>query len=215
MVSGVATPVMCQKMGGTDLHEEGPHRMLESGDRTDGVGKGGLEMGDDVRCRSARRFGRQCGRRTTSRQCRPKFALAQVEPLPDTLPGSVTSSAVRDHADRRGNAAGNGVFEESPQRVGCQAQPSDFIGTPDAEGSPASGPPIAVAAKDPPSANRSALRVALVVPVQIAVAIKRANRLAMRTWRLLESFRDRVPFRLAAAKPALLAHVRPMPRENR
>ena len=30
------------------LHEEGPHRMLESGDRTVGVGEGGLEMGEDL-----------------------------------------------------------------------------------------------------------------------------------------------------------------------
>jgi hypothetical protein len=37
----------------------------------------------------------------------------------------------------------------------------------------------------------------------------------MRTRRLLESFRHRVPIRVAAAKPALLAHDRPMPHENR
>jgi hypothetical protein len=37
----------------------------------------------------------------------------------------------------------------------------------------------------------------------------------MRTGCLLESFRNRVPFVLGTAKPALLAHVCPMPRENR
>jgi hypothetical protein len=47
------------------------------------------------------------------------------------------------------------------------------------------------------------------------VTNQRADRLTMRTRRLLESFRKRAPFLLAAAKPALLAHVRPMLRENR
>jgi hypothetical protein len=37
----------------------------------------------------------------------------------------------------------------------------------------------------------------------------------MRTRHLLELFSNRAPFRLAAEKPSLLAHVRPMPLENR
>src|SRR4051794_32030281 len=36
---------------GTGLHEEGPHRLLEGGDRTVGVGEGGLEMCEDLRRR--------------------------------------------------------------------------------------------------------------------------------------------------------------------
>ena len=83
------------------------------------------------------------------------------------------------------------------------------------EGPTAAASPMAVAAKDPPSADRLALGVRLVVAAQKAVANQRANRFAMRTRHLLESFRKRAPFLLATAKPALLAHVRPMPRENR
>ncbi len=197
--------------------------MLEGGDRTVGIGEGGLEMGKDLRRRSAPRLGRQpgrqLGRRAPRRQCRADFALAQVEAFPDALPGPVTSPAVGDNADRSGDAAGDaagdGAFEESPQSAGCQAQPSDFVREPDAEGPPASATPIPVAAKDPPSADRFSRGVALVVSAQIAVADQRANRFAMRTGCLLEVFRNRAPFLLAAAKPSLLAHVRPMPRENR
>ena len=34
-----------------DLHEKGAQRMLEGGDRTVGIGEGGLEMGEYLRCR--------------------------------------------------------------------------------------------------------------------------------------------------------------------
>ena len=43
---------------GTGLHEEGSHRMLEGGDRAEGVGEGGLEMGEDLRRRSVRGLSR-------------------------------------------------------------------------------------------------------------------------------------------------------------
>ena len=206
---------MCPLNENADLHEEGPHRMLEGGDRTVGIGEDGLEMGKDLRRRSARGFGRQLGRRAPRRQCRADFALAQVEPFPDALPGPLTSPAVGDDADRCGDAADDGAFEESPQSAGCQAQPSDFVRAPDAECPPAPGTYIAIAAKDPPSANRFLLGVAFVVSAQIAVPIQRANRFAMRTRRLLEPLRNRGPFLGVAIKPVLLAHVRPMPRENR
>jgi hypothetical protein len=197
-----------------DLHEAGPRRMLEVGDRTVGVGKGGLEMCKNVRRRSAR-FGGPIWRRATSRQCRAEFALAQVKPFPDALPGAVASPAVGDDAACRGDAASDGAFEESPHCVSGQAQSPDFVGGPDAESPTAAAPPMAVAAKDPSSADRLALGIAFVVTSQKAVANQRAHRFAMRARRLLESFSNRVPFLVAAAKPALLAHVRPMPRENR
>src|SRR5258708_2349569 len=57
--------------------------------------------------------------------------------------------------------------------------------------------------------------VAFVVSAQIGVPNQRADNLAMRTRRLLELFSKRAPFLLAAVKPSLLAHVCPMPRENR
>ena len=194
-----------------ELHEEGPHRVLEGVDRTVGIGEGGLEMCKDLCRRSARRFGRQLGWRPPRQQCRADFALAQVEPFPNALPGPVTSPAVGSGADRSGDAAGDGGFEKSPQSAGSQAQPSDFVRAPDAEGPSAAVPCMAVAAKDPPSANGFSLGVALVVSAQIAVPNQGANNFAVRTRRLLELFSNRAPFVLTAAKPSLLAHVRPMP----
>jgi hypothetical protein len=205
---------VCPLNENAELHEEGSHRMLEGRDRTVGVGEGGLKMREDLRCRPVRGF-RRLGRRAPRRQCRADFALAQVEPFPDAMPGPVTSPAVGDDADRSGNAAGDGALQESPQRAGGHAQASDLIGEPDTESSTAAASPMAVVAKDPPSADGLALGVAFVVAAQKAVANQRANRFAMRTWHLLESFRNRAPFLIATAKPTLLAHVRPTLRENR
>ena len=185
--------------------------MLEGGNRTVGVGEGGLEMCEDLRRRRpARGFSRQRGRRAPPKQCRADLALALVEPFPDALQGPVTQMAVGG-ADRSGDAAGGGAFEEPPQSAGCQAQPSDFVGDPDAESPSATATYIAVAAKDPPCAQRFSLGAALVESVQIAVPNQRANHLAVWTRRLLEPFSNRDPFLLAAVKPSLLAHVRPMP----
>ena len=189
--------------------------MLEGGDRTVGVGEGGLKMREDLRRRPVRRLGRQFGWRAPTRQCRADLALALVEPCPDALPGPVTSLAVGDDADRSGDAVGDGALEEPPQSAGCQAEPSDFVRDPDAESPPAPATRDAIAAKDPPSANRFLLGVALVVSAQIAVANQRADNLAVRTRRLLEPLCNRVPFLGVAVKPSLLAHVRPMLRENR
>ena len=186
--------------------------MLEGGDRTVGVGEGCLKMCEDLRRRPLRG---QFGWRTNLQQRGADLALAQVEPFPDALPGPVASAAVGDDADRSGDAAGNGALEESPQSVGGHAQPSDLVRAPDAEGSSATMTCIAVAAKDPPSANGFLLGVALVVSAQKAVANQCADNPAMRTRRLLEPFSNGVPFLLATVKPALFAHVRPMPRENR
>ena len=141
--------------------------------------------------------------------------MAEVESSPDALPGPVTSPAVGDDAACRGNATGDGALQESPQGVSSDAHASDFVSKPYTEGATTTRAPLAIVAKDPPSTNGPALRVAFVVAAQKAVAIQRANRFTMRTRRLLEAIGYRVPFLLAAAKPTLLAHVRPTLRENR
>ena len=48
--------------------------------------------------------------------------------------------------------------------------------------------------------------VAVIKGIQCAMPIEGANNLAMGTGRLLEPFRQGVPFVVAAAKPSLLAH---------
>jgi hypothetical protein len=187
--------------------------MLKVGDRTVGVGKGGLEMSDNLSCGWARRVGGQLGRRTPRQKRRANLALAPVEPFPNALPSPLASPAVGDSTACRGDTAGNGALQESPHRMGGHAQPSDFVGEPNAEGATAAETPMAVAAKDPPSAGGLALRIAFVVAAQKPVANQRADDLAMRTRHLLETFANRVPFLLATAKPALLAHVYRMPHE--
>jgi len=89
--------------------------------------------------------------------------LGLIEAFPDALPGPVTQMAVGG-ADGREDAAGGGAFQEPPQTAGGQAEPSDLVGDPDAEGSPATATCIAVAAEDPPGAHGLS-RVALVKPV--------------------------------------------------
>lgn len=46
----------------TGSDEEGPQRMLKGGDGTAGVGEGGLQMGEDLRCRLARGLDRRRSR---------------------------------------------------------------------------------------------------------------------------------------------------------
>lgn len=189
--------------GGEGLHDEGPQRLLEGGDRTGGVGEGGLEMGEDLGRRSV--FRGQFGRRAAPEEGGADVALAMAEASPDAQQGPVAQRAV-DGADGSADAVGDGALEEAPQTAGGQAEPSDLVGEPDAEGPPATATCLAVAAKDPPRADRFSLRAALVKSAEKAVSNQRADNLAVRTGRLLEPFGDRVPFLRAAVKPSLLAH---------
>ena len=120
------------------------------------------------------------GRRAASEECGADVALAVVEPLPDALPGPVAQMAVGG-ADGGEDAVGDGVLEEAPQTGGGQAEASDFVGDPDAEGPPAAGPCVAVAAKDPPGAEGLSLGAAVVKTVQKAVLNESADDLAVRT----------------------------------
>ena len=106
----------------------------------------------------------------------------------------------------REDAAGDGALEEPQKSAGGQAEPSDFVGDPDAESPPATATCMAVAAKDPPRAHRLSLGVALVKSAQKAVPNQRADNLAVRTGRQLEPFRNGDPFLDAVVKPCLLSH---------
>ena len=184
---------------GTGLDEEGPQPMLEGGDGI-GVGEGGLKMGEGV-CRRPV-FRRQLGRRAATRQGRADRALAPLEPLPHPPPGPFTERAVRG-TEGRANTAGDGRLEERPERGSGQTEPSDFVGEPDAEGVPAAGPGVAVAAKDPPGADRWPV-VALVIAIGRTMPIQRADDPAVRTGRQFELLGNRVPLLVVAVKP--LAH---------
>ena len=137
--------------------------------------------------------------------------MAAVEPFPDALPGAVAQRAF-DGADGGKKAAGGGATEKAPQSAGGQAEASDLVGAPDAEGSPATASCLAVTAIEPSRADGRAL-VALVIAAQTAMANQRADHLAVRTGRLLEPFHQRDPFFGAAVEPALLGHAALPPRK--
>jgi len=166
---------------------------LEGGDRTIGMGEGGPEMGEDL-CRGlVPGIGRQQGRRAQPGKCGADLALAQAKAFPDALPGPFAEMAVRG-ADGRDDGAGGGDLEEAPQQAGGQAEPSDFVGAPDADGSAATLASIAITAKDPAGADRFSPWGGVVIAAQIAVANERADDLAVRTGRQLEPLRQGVPF---------------------
>lgn len=155
-------------------------------------------------------FDRKIGRGTASRQGGADRALAAVEPFPDALPGSVAPMAV-GNADRGGNAADDGTLEKLPECRGGQAQPSDFVGDPNAESPSATRTPMTITAKDPPGTHHLPLCVAVFKPGQGSMPNEHADRLAVRTRRLLEPLGDRNPILFVAIKPPLVVHVRLVP----
>jgi hypothetical protein len=189
-----------------DLHEEGAHGVLEGGDRTVGVREGSPEMCEDL-CRGwpARGLSRQLRRRAALCQRGADLALPQVEAFPDALQGSVTEVAVGG-ADGCADGTGGGELEELPQTDGGQAEASDLVRAPDAEGPSATRSCLAVAAKDPPRAYGFASGIGVVKSVQKAVPNQRADDLAMRTRGQLEPLGNRVPFLGVLVKPSNIAH---------
>ena len=82
---------------GVDRLQKGlPQLLLEGGDGRSALGKGSLEVGEDVRRRFIGGHGR---RRAELRQRGAKVTLCQFEPLPDSVEGRVTEMAV-EFADR-------------------------------------------------------------------------------------------------------------------
>src|SRR5271154_3957724 len=116
------------------LHEEDTQGLLEVGNGTVGVGEGGVKMSEDLgRCQPSQDSRCPRGRRAAGQEGRADPALAEVETFADALPGSVAQMA-RGGADGRPQAAGEDALEESPQSARGEAEPSDLVGEPDAEG---------------------------------------------------------------------------------
>ena len=142
----------------TGLHEEGAQRMLEGGDGTVGVGEGGLEMGEDLRGRPARGFsagGNSGGGQRPHRAVRillwPRSNRFQMRCQVRSLRWQSTARM----AARMPPATAR--WRNRHRARGGQAEPSDLVGEPDAEGPPAAAACVAVAAKDPPGADRLSL----------------------------------------------------------
>ena len=139
--------------------------------------------------------------------------MGQVESLPNALPGAVAEMAVGG-TNGSGQGADGGELEEAPKAAGGEAEPSDFVDAPDAEGATAAGAGLAIAAKDASGADGLALEVLLVEPEQTAVAIEGADDLAMRAGRLLEPLGKRRPFAIVPAKPSVVGHESAHPRKS-
>lgn len=195
------------------LDKKRPERMLEGGDGTVGVGKGGLEVCEDLGGGSLGCLCRQVRRRAAAKERRADLALAQVEASPDALPGAVAALTIAA-ADGVEDAVGGGALKELPQRGGGEAEASDLVGEPDAERAAAAKACVAVAAKDAAGAEYLSLGVALVKTVQEAVPDQGADTVAMRTGRVLEAFGNGVPFGVIPRKPTRLGHGR-LPRKKR
>ena len=176
--------------------------MLKGGDGAGGVGKGGLEMGEDVGCGPV--FLREMGRRAKPQECRAQGALAAAEPLPDAAPGAVAAMAAAAAASGA-EAVGDGAAEEAVQAGGGQAEAADFIGEPDGDGPAAAGACVAVAAKEAVRAAGHAWG-GFVKAVQRAVANESADDLAVGTGGELEPLDDGVPIVVVAAEPAMRCH---------
>jgi hypothetical protein len=175
--------------------------VLIAGQGTVGLGKGGLQVSEDLRLGS---FRRQLRWRAPSRQGGTDFTLGQLEATPETLPGAITPLILSHGTCRRRDASREGLLQESPHRMGAQAQSPDFICQPHAESPPTSTLRMSIAAIDPP--RPKTLSLALVIAHQTAMPNQSAHPLAMRTRRQLEPLHQLRPFLFATVKPALLDH---------
>jgi len=131
-----------------------------------------------------------------------------VESFPDALECSFAAWAVGGVAGV-GDGADDGVLEKRPEGACGEAQASDFVGQPDAEGSSAATPPMAVAAKDPSCPECLSWCVGVVESGECAVANEHANGLAVGTGSQFEPLGDGEPLLLVAVEAWLLfvAHV--------
>ena len=111
--------------------------------------------GDEMREREfLRSRGSDPGRRPPSHKRRADGALCLQEPLPDPVRRGIAQAALEIAEGLQLIAAGHGLLEKGPQGVGGQEQTSDPVRQPDAEGSSATARPSAIAAINPPRADR-------------------------------------------------------------
>jgi hypothetical protein len=183
------------------LHEESSQGLLEVGNGTVGVGKGGVKMSENLGRRQSSQDTR-CprGRRTLAQEGRANAALAEVEAFADPLPGTVAQMA-RSGADGGPQAAGEKTLEEGPQSARGEAEPTDLVGEPDAEGASATASPRTITAEDTACPQGFASGAGVVKAVQGAMANQETHGVAMRTGRQLELLDDGNPLIIATEEP--------------
>lgn len=192
--SGSDTAVSCREFN-VGLQAEEVRCVLEGGQGTGG-GKGGLQMSDDLG------FGPVGGHRrrwASFEQHGTDHALGQLETLPDSLPGTVTS--LRHGSCCYRDASGDDLLQESPHYSRTEAQATNLVCQPDAERPSATTLSMPVAAIDAPCPQH--LSLALVVPHQATMPIQRSHHLTMGTRRHLQPFHPLRPLGFRAIKPTL------------
>lgn len=163
--------------------------VLEGGERTLGLGKGGLQMGDDLGFGA---FRRQLRWWASLQQHGADATLGKLKAFPEPLPGAVASFVLGHGTSCRRDAIGEGLSQEAPYHGGTEAESTDFVGQPDADGSSATITRMPVAAVNPPCPLTPAL--AFVVPQKCSMPIQPTDLVAMGTRRHLQPFHQRGPF---------------------
>ena len=180
------------------LQAEEMQGVLIGGERAVGLGKGGLQVGDDLGLGS---FCRQLRWWAPSQQNGTEGTLGPREAMPETLPGPVTPLKLGHRSCCCRDAAGEDLSQESPHYPRAQAQAADFVGQPDTDGPSTTTLRMPVAAVDP--SRPQTLSLALVIPHQAAMTNQSPHRPAMRTRRQLEPLHQMRPFCLTPVKPTL------------
>ena len=105
-----------------------------------------------------------------------------------------------------GDGSGGGVLEKSPEHVGGDAESSDLVGEPEAEGASAALTEIAVAAEDASGSEGFSLWAAVVETVEATVVDESADDFAVRTGRPFEVLGDGEPLVVAAVEARISGH---------
>jgi hypothetical protein len=185
-----------RRVNGSD--EEQAQGLLEGGNGTGIVGEGGVQMSQDLgRQRSSCGIRGHLGRWAKSQECRADSALGEVEALADTLPGSVAQMA-GGGANGGPQAAGEEALEKGPQSARGEAESTNPVCEPDAEGASAAESLVTIATEDASCPQRLPLWAGVVKSVQSAMAHQKAYGVAVGTRGQLELLDDGVPLVVAA-----------------
>jgi len=151
-----------------------------------------------------RLLGRDLGRLAQGVQCGADRALGFVESLPDAVRRGIAQSAFEAAESLQLIAGEDGLLEKRPQAVCVQKESFDFVGDPDAEGSPAAGRPPPIVAEDTPGADGFPTQLLLVIAPQKPVSNQASDLFAMRASRRLQLVEYRFDFLWGTTNP--LAH---------
>jgi hypothetical protein len=116
--------------------------------------------------------------------------------------GGITQSAIEVAKGLQFVSRAYGALEKLPQAVGAEKYAFDFVGHPNAEGSPTASGSMSITAQDARSPNGFVQLVVLIIATQEAVLDEGSHSLAMRTGSHFELGQQIVEFLLGRTDPA-------------